>query len=45
MEVHEDPERALSDGPNSVKLADLKPLLASLIAIDRVVKAGSEHSA
>jgi 2-dehydro-3-deoxyphosphooctonate aldolase (KDO 8-P synthase) len=38
MEVHEDPERARSDGPNSVRLADLKPLLASLIALDRVVK-------
>jgi 2-dehydro-3-deoxyphosphooctonate aldolase (KDO 8-P synthase) len=41
MEVHEDPERALSDGPNSLRLADLRPLLASLVAIDRVVKAGA----
>jgi len=38
MEVHEDPDRALSDGPNSVRLADLQPLLQSLVAIDRVVK-------
>lgn len=39
MEVHEDPDRALSDGPNSVRLAELRPLLETLIAIDRVVKA------
>jgi len=38
MEVHEDPDRAMSDGPNSVSLGDLAPLLASLIALDRVVK-------
>jgi 2-dehydro-3-deoxyphosphooctonate aldolase (KDO 8-P synthase) len=38
MEVHEDPDRAMSDGPNSLRLADLKPLLQSLVAIDRVVK-------
>ena len=25
MEVHEDPDRAKSDGPNSVRLADLRP--------------------
>lgn len=39
MEVHEDPDRALSDGPNSVRLADVPALLASLVAIDRAVKA------
>jgi 2-dehydro-3-deoxyphosphooctonate aldolase (KDO 8-P synthase) len=38
MEVHEDPEHALSDGPNSLRLADLPALLASLVAIDRIVK-------
>ncbi len=38
MEVHEDPERAKSDGPNSLRLADLRPLLETLIALDRVVK-------
>ncbi len=42
MEVHPDPDRALSDGPNSVKLADLKPLLKSLIVLDRVVKNGGK---
>ena len=40
MEVHEDPDRAKSDGPNSLRLADLKPLLVHLLAIDRVIKAG-----
>jgi 2-dehydro-3-deoxyphosphooctonate aldolase (KDO 8-P synthase) len=40
MEVHEDPDRAKSDGPNSLRLDDLKPLLATLLAIDRVVKTG-----
>ncbi len=38
MEVHEDPERALSDGPNSLALADLEELLASVKAIDALVK-------
>ena len=41
LEVHEDPERALSDGPNSLRLADLGSLLQSLVAIDRVVKTGA----
>ncbi len=38
MEVHPDPDRALSDGPNSVRLSDLKKILKTLLAIDRVVK-------
>src|SRR6185295_100136 len=38
MEVHEDPERAMSDGPNSLRLDDLPGLLANLVALDRVVK-------
>ena len=36
MEVHEDPDHALSDGPNMVALKDLKKLLASLLAIHEV---------
>jgi 2-dehydro-3-deoxyphosphooctonate aldolase (KDO 8-P synthase) len=39
MEVHPDPDNALSDGPNSLKLDDLEPLLHELKAIDRTVKA------
>lgn len=33
MEVHPDPDRALSDGPNMVPLHRLEPLLAQLLAI------------
>ncbi len=40
MEVHPDPDRALSDGPNSVKLADLKALVKSLMTFDRIAKNG-----
>jgi 2-dehydro-3-deoxyphosphooctonate aldolase (KDO 8-P synthase) len=35
MEIHEDPDRALSDGPNMVPLAELEGLLAELVAIRR----------
>lgn len=38
MEIHEDPDKALCDGPNSVKLADLAELLKKLKAIDAIVK-------
>ncbi|MGA7827368.1 MAG: 3-deoxy-8-phosphooctulonate synthase [Geobacteraceae bacterium] len=38
LEVHEDPEHALCDGPNSIKLADLAPLLKKLKAIDAIIK-------
>lgn len=38
METHPDPDKALSDGPNAVPLADMPGLLATLIALDRSVK-------
>ena len=38
LETHQDPDRAPSDGPNMLPLRDLEPLLAELIAIDRLVK-------
>jgi 2-dehydro-3-deoxyphosphooctonate aldolase (KDO 8-P synthase) len=38
MEVHEDPDRALSDGPNSWPLDRLPRLLEELRALDEVVK-------
>jgi 2-dehydro-3-deoxyphosphooctonate aldolase (KDO 8-P synthase) len=38
MEVHEDPSKALCDGPNSIKLDDLGTLLKKLMAIDSIVK-------
>ena len=38
METHPDPDKALSDGPNSWPLDKLEDLLVTLQAIDRVVK-------
>ncbi len=38
MEVHEDPDRALSDGPNSLPLKELEGLLRGLKEIDGIVK-------
>jgi 2-dehydro-3-deoxyphosphooctonate aldolase (KDO 8-P synthase) len=40
IETHEAPDRAPSDGPNMVPLAELEPLLARLVALDRLTKAG-----
>jgi len=37
MEVHDNPEAALSDGPNSLPLARLEPLLEKLKAIHELV--------
>jgi 2-dehydro-3-deoxyphosphooctonate aldolase (KDO 8-P synthase) len=37
VEVHEDPDRAKSDGPNSLELATLEPILRSLQAIRRAL--------
>jgi 2-dehydro-3-deoxyphosphooctonate aldolase (KDO 8-P synthase) len=38
MEVHPDPDKALSDGPNSLPLSDLEALLMTLKRLDEVVK-------
>ena len=38
METHPDPEKALSDGPNSWPMYELRPLLETLMRIDDVVK-------
>jgi 2-dehydro-3-deoxyphosphooctonate aldolase (KDO 8-P synthase) len=40
METHPDPDKALSDGPNAWPLARMASLLATLKALDDVVKAG-----
>ena len=40
MEVHEDPDRAQSDGPNSLSLKKLEGLLRRLKEIDGIVKDG-----
>ncbi|MFQ5344979.1 MAG: 3-deoxy-8-phosphooctulonate synthase [Mariprofundus sp.] len=39
MEVHPDPDKAMSDGPNSLALHDLGNVLTTLKQIDEVVKA------
>lgn len=38
METHPEPEKALSDGPNAVPLAEMKSLLTRLQALDAVAK-------
>ncbi|MEI7818390.1 MAG: 3-deoxy-8-phosphooctulonate synthase, partial [Desulfuromonadales bacterium] len=38
MEVHEDPDKALCDGPNSIPLSELPGLLKTLKMLDSVVK-------
>ncbi|MFO1420867.1 MAG: 3-deoxy-8-phosphooctulonate synthase [Candidatus Competibacteraceae bacterium] len=38
METHPDPDKALSDGPNAWPLNRMEPLLATLRALDQVVK-------
>ena len=42
METHPDPDKALSDGPNSWPLASMKQLLQQLMAIDAVVKGAGD---
>lgn len=38
METHENPEKALSDGPNSIYLRDMKRIIGELMAFDKVRK-------
>lgn len=38
LEVHDDPSKALSDGPNMVRLDQLEKLLTDVQAIDRIVR-------
>lgn len=40
MEVHDNPDEALSDGPNMVILDKLEGILKQVLAIDRIVKEG-----
>jgi len=42
METHPDPSKALSDGPNSWPLDQMKPLLEQLMAMDAVFKKHGE---
>lgn len=38
MEVHDEPDCALCDGPNSLKLSDLKEILMVILEINNIVK-------
>lgn len=38
LEVHDDPDAALCDGPNMIPLAELKGLLKTLLAVDEAVR-------
>ena len=38
METHPNPEQAMSDGPNAVRLSDMPGLLSTLVELDRVTK-------
>jgi len=37
MEVHPEPEKALSDGPNSIKLSDLKEIIKEILKVREAV--------
>jgi 2-dehydro-3-deoxyphosphooctonate aldolase (KDO 8-P synthase) len=41
METHPDPDKALSDGPNTWPLDQMEPLLDQLVALDRIAKSRS----
>jgi 2-dehydro-3-deoxyphosphooctonate aldolase (KDO 8-P synthase) len=41
IETHQDPDKALSDGPNMIPLKELEGLLRNLMAFDRLAKAKS----
>jgi len=38
VEVHPDPDRALCDGPNSIRLGELREILEPIVAIDEIVR-------
>lgn len=44
MEIHPDPAKALCDGPNSMPLAEVEPLLANLLAIHNLVQGQTGES-
>jgi 2-dehydro-3-deoxyphosphooctonate aldolase (KDO 8-P synthase) len=43
MEVHEDPDRALSDGPNSLALENFENLLITVKAIDALIREAQQR--
>jgi 2-dehydro-3-deoxyphosphooctonate aldolase (KDO 8-P synthase) len=42
LEAHPDPDNALSDGPNMIKLTNLEDILRKIILIDEITKQGDE---
>ena len=38
IETHDNPDKALSDGPNSIKLSDMERVLTELMAFDKINK-------
>ena len=38
METHENPDKALSDGPNTIALKDMKRVISELMAYDKITK-------
>jgi 2-dehydro-3-deoxyphosphooctonate aldolase (KDO 8-P synthase) len=44
LEVHDQPDEAPSDGANMIALANLKPLLAQVIALDGIMRASAQAS-
>jgi 2-dehydro-3-deoxyphosphooctonate aldolase (KDO 8-P synthase) len=38
MEVHEEPDSALSDGPNMIDMDNLEKLLVKLIKVERAIR-------
>jgi 2-dehydro-3-deoxyphosphooctonate aldolase (KDO 8-P synthase) len=42
LEVHPDPRRALSDGPNSLPLDGVEPLLRALLAVRAAVTSSGD---
>src|ERR1700692_457889 len=43
IETHQDPDQALSDGPNMIPLKQLEPLLRRLIEFDKLAKNLQKH--
>lgn len=39
METHENPDKALSDGPNTIALKDMERVITELMAYDKITKA------
>jgi 2-dehydro-3-deoxyphosphooctonate aldolase (KDO 8-P synthase) len=44
LEVHPEPEKALCDGPNMIRLDEVEKLLRTVKALDELVKSAAVHS-